>query len=1172
MNQRFLFFGALAVWLFTVITAGITAGSEKPEIFVQLGHSGGVTALAVTPDGKYAVSGGADTFLKLWDIAAGREVRTFKGHAGRVLSLAISPNGRYAASACQDQAGDRDGNCILWDLETGRKIRSFATSTGSILSVAFTPDGRHLVTGLTSQGSIWSEGPPTGKSIRVWEISSGREVRALGEWNGATALAVTPDGRHVVANSWDGPGHSIKLWDISTGRQARVFEGHSRTINAVAVSADGRRLVSASDDHTVRVWDISTGRELRVFKKHDNYVKAAAISPDGDFVVSGGWDSMVRIWQATTGRELFKPKEERHWITAAAVIPGGEYVLSGDSYGTIKKWDMPTGNEVSAFKGHAIPVGTVSALPDGRHAVSAGFVKHTLSLWDMESGLKVRAFEGYSGSGRFIAESPDGRYLLLQNGDITLTVWDVATGRPVKTIYGGEGLFNAAAFHSGGRWVIGASKSQLKLFDVHAAPGGVLVGAVAEGSAAEKAGLLTGDIVTAIEGAPVVVWADLTGVVQQNPGKKLRFSVSRAGRSFDVAVTPAAVKVDDWEGKKQTVGRVGISLADMSVRVFTGHAGDVTCLAITPDGRYVVSGSEDKTLKIWEVATGREVRTLAGHAGEVKSVGVSPDGRYAVSAGSNSAEGEDPIRLWDLASGAQVRSWGASLSRFTWINAVTFSSDGRYVISGGSDNAVRVWNVADGTKAGAWEGHASWIHSLAATPDGRYLLSGSLDGTTRAWDMATGREKAQFIDFEDGEWLVITPEGYFNASANGERYLNVRVGNAVYGIENYREAFFRPDLVKVALAGGSLKAFKTIADVKEPPLVRIVDTPARVENGEVAVKVGLTDQGGGIGDIRLYLNGAAVVLDSRAIQLVGTGDNEAFKTYVIRLTSGTNRLTAVAFNADNSMRSNEAVHEVTAVFKPAAKPSLHALVVGINEFKNPKLTLNYPVADAMLFAETLNRTASGLFEQVNIKVLATREKTTREAIVGALGDYRALSPDDLFVFFVASHGTVDDGEYFLITSNVGSTRTERLREDAISQETMKAAISNIPATKKLIIIDTCNAGALGEAIQVAMLTRGMSEDAAIKILSRAVGSTILSASTSIQEALEGYQGHGLFTYVLVEGMKGKADRGKSGYIRTTELADYVDSEVPELAERVFSRAQYPTVSISGQSFPIGRVE
>jgi hypothetical protein len=184
---------------------------------------------------------------------------------------------------------------------------------------------------------------------------------------------------------------------------------------------------------------------------------------------------------------------------------------------------------------------------------------------------------------------------------------------------------------------------------------------------------------------------------------------------------------------------------------------------------------------------------------------------------------------------------------------------------------------------------------------------------------------------------------------------------------------------------------------------------------------------------------------------------------------------------------------------------------------------------------------------------------------------QSLNPDDLFVLYVASHGTVDDGEYFLITSNVGSTRTERLKTDAIGQSVFKELIGNIPATKKLIIIDTCNAGALGEAIQMAMLTRGMSEDTAMKILSRAVGSTILSASTSMQEALEGYWGHGLFTFVLAEGLEGKADKGNTGYVKTTELADYVDNEVPTLAEKIFKKAQYPTISISGQAFPIGKV-
>jgi len=437
----------------------------------------------------------------------------------------------------------------------------------------------------------------------------------------------------------------------------------------------------------------------------------------------------------------------------------------------------------------------------------------------------------------------------------------------------------------------------------------------------------------------------------------------------------------------------------------------------------------------------------------------------------------------------------------------------------------------------------------------------------------TKQPLADLYAFEDGEWIVITPDGYYNASANGDKHLNVRVGPNVYGIENYREAFFRPDLVKLALSGGSLQGYRTLADVKQPPKVSIVQTPVASATETFKLTLKLEEQGGGIGDVRLFLNGSAVLLDSsRSLKAVQKDNSGAvYRNYTLKLSPGSNSIRAVAFNADNSMQSNDVTHQVQASFAVLRKPTLHALVIGINEYKNPKLALKYAVADANLFAETLKKTASGLFGQVVVTSLVTRETTTSANIVKEMERLRNLHPDDLFVLYVASHGVVDDGDYYLITSNVGLTRTEKLKTDALTQATLTGLIANIPTTKKLIILDTCNAGAAGDAIQTAMLTRGMSEDTAMKILSRAVGSTILAAATSSQEALEGYQGHGLFTWVLAEGLKGKADKGKSGYIKTTDIADYVGEEVPNLAEKIFKRSQYPTISMSGQPFPVGRV-
>jgi uncharacterized caspase-like protein len=186
-----------------------------------------------------------------------------------------------------------------------------------------------------------------------------------------------------------------------------------------------------------------------------------------------------------------------------------------------------------------------------------------------------------------------------------------------------------------------------------------------------------------------------------------------------------------------------------------------------------------------------------------------------------------------------------------------------------------------------------------------------------------------------------------------------------------------------------------------------------------------------------------------------------------------------------------------------------------------------------------------------------------------LNDMRtAANPGDLFVFYVASHGLTDDGEYYLITSNVGSASTDHLKTDAVSKEELTALVANIPATKKLMIIDTCHAEALGNALQAGLMTRGLDEVTALKILSRAVGTTVLAASTSTQEALEGYKDHGLFSYVLAQGLMGKGEVDKNGIVNTLALAHYVDDQVPTLAQSQFNHPQYPTVETNGQAFPL----
>ena len=615
------------------------------------------------------------------------------------------------------------------------------------------------------------------------------------------------------------------------------------------------------------------------------------------------------------------------------------------------------------------------------------------------------------------------------------------------------------------------------------------------------------------------------------------------------------------------------------VREFTGSEG-----TLSPDGKAVLVHSLNK-LQLLDLATGRELwsKELRG----ANALAFSADGRnLLVSRNDKPNMGADlntSLILLDASTGNLVREFGQTTVKggifvvdfvFQQIGAVALSPDGRFAVSGNLSGEYRLWDVSSGALVRKLktvdELKGTMLNvapSVAFSPDGRMVLVTSL-AAARLHDLASGGEIASMIVFEDGEWLVTTPSGYYNASEKGDQYLSVTVEGKPHTIAQFRESFFRPDLVKVAMLGGSLSDFRQISEVKQPPAVAIVNTPASTSSEELTVSLQVKDQGGGIGDVRLYRNGTAVALEkTRNLQVAPDGHTLRF---VVRLEPGKNTIRAIAFNADNSLQSADASIDVVATLAARA-PSLYAVVVGIKEYANPRLALSYPVADAQLFATTLEERTRGLFGKTHIRRLVTQQETTQAAIVAALEQARTeVRPEDLFVFYVASHGTVDDGSYFLITSNVGSTSTARLKQDALSQDTLKGLIANIPASKKLVVLDTCNAGQMGDALQVAIMTRGLSEDTAMKVLSRAVGSTVLSASSSVQEALEGYNGHGLFTWVMVEGLKGAADADKDGFVKTLELADYIDNEVPLIAERVFKHRQYPIVSPSGQGFPLSR--
>ena len=362
-----------------------------------------------------------------------------------------------------------------------------------------------------------------------------------------------------------------------------------------------------------------------------------------------------------------------------------------------------------------------------------------------------------------------------------------------------------------------------------------------------------------------------------------------------------------------------VSFASDKPEVFVqlGHSDRVTSIAFSPDGKTFVSGSADNTLKLWDVSTGKEIRTFRGHSGDVTSVAFSPDGKIIISGSGGLFD--NTLKLWDVSTGKEIRTF--------------------------KGNSDRVWSVA-------------------FSPDGKMIVSGSHDGTTRLWDIATGKEIAQMVGFTDGEWIVITPEGYFNASPNGAKYLNVRVGNNVYSIDNFFEKFFNPVYVASVLQGKKVEA---VVDIRKgiltPPDVSIISPePNAVFNTDViTVTIRAKDTGGGIDEIRLYHNGKVVGEDKRGIKLASS-ENEIIKTYTVTLVDSINIFRAVGFSKD---RTESNPYEITVrLASPAKDVSLYVFAVGINRYKNPALNLNYAEPDARGIVEFFKVKGKDLFKKV----------------------------------------------------------------------------------------------------------------------------------------------------------------------------------------------------------------
>jgi WD40 repeat protein len=700
------------------------------------GHTGPVNAVALSADGKMAVSGGQGV-LRFWDLTKGEQSAQIGAHTGTITSLSFAPGGSQVLSASADgsvklfamptatnkaiyaHAGivtsatlSPDGTRLLtgcsdnqvrqWNLANGQVERTWAGPTLGILAVAYSPAGNRVAAGSAD------------KLLTVWEATSNKEVKKMPNLAAAVhSVALSSDGKLVAAGLADG---SVRVYDLTSGKEIHTFPGPKGEVSALLFTAKGDQLISGAADGSVQARVILPKLAEGVKWKHSAAVHALALSKDGTHVAVGGADKQVKVNLLATG------KEEATFATPAVVRglafhPDGKRLAVAGADGQARIYG--TDGQLEEYFAHEGAVHAVAYSTDGKRLFTAGADK-TARSWTPSLVWRAR----HDGAVQQAIYSPRGDRVLSAGADGLVRLWAVADGKPIQAIRAHTGAVAALSISAdaGKLATVGADKAA-QLYDLAKLPVGKTGGKELDKgtatmtlpAAAQSVSLSPNGLRIAIGFPAPPIGKETVRLYDAVTGKEILDLGDQDGLPSRVIGFQADNRTLLVAGEDRTA-----RLEDVNVQsAFEVHPGGASAVAYHSNGTQILTGGADKTVKLWTIATSKLDRTFGPLAEAVTGATFSRDfTQVAATAGKT-------VAVWETATGKPV----LSLEQPTPAVGVSFSADRTRIATGGEDGRARVWDVATKKELQGFlhDGAVAGVAYHPTTPN--MLITGSADKT-----------------------------------------------------------------------------------------------------------------------------------------------------------------------------------------------------------------------------------------------------------------------------------------------------------------------------------------------------------------------------------------------------------------------------------------------------------